>query len=73
MSWQHHVLQNGETHEEDNQHVGRPCPGIPATDVRTHEPEPGNTVRLAGSNDVKVTLVYQHALPGTPDMSVKAK
>ncbi len=41
------------------------------TDVQTHETEPGNTVSLAGSNDVKVTLVYQHALPGIPGRSVK--
>jgi hypothetical protein len=46
---------------------------VAATTVRADETEPGNTVRLAGSKDVKVTLVYQHALPGTPDMSVKAK
>jgi quercetin dioxygenase-like cupin family protein len=42
-----------------------------ATDVRTLETEPGNTVRLAGSSDAKVTLVYQHALPGIPSKSVK--
>ena len=31
----------------------------------------GNAVRLAGSKDAKVTLVYQHALPGVPGKSVK--
>jgi quercetin dioxygenase-like cupin family protein len=42
-----------------------------ATNVRAQETEPGNTVRLAGSKDVKVTLVYQHALPGIPGKRVK--
>lgn len=31
----------------------------------------GNAVRLPGSKDAKVTLVYQHALPGVPGKSVK--
>ena len=31
----------------------------------------GNAVRLAGSKDAKVTLVYQHALPGVRGKSVK--
>ena len=44
---------------------------VAATTVHAHETEPGNTVRLAGSKDVKVTLVYQHALPGIPGKSVK--
>lgn len=43
---------------------------VAASDVRAHETV-GNTVRLAGSKDAKVTLVYQHALPGTPGKSVK--
>jgi quercetin dioxygenase-like cupin family protein len=42
-----------------------------ATDVRADEAGSGNTVRLAGSKDAKVTLVYQHALPGFPGKSVK--
>jgi quercetin dioxygenase-like cupin family protein len=44
---------------------------VAATTVRAHETEPGDTVRLAGSMDAKVTLVYQHALPGIPGRSVK--
>lgn len=43
---------------------------IAATDVQGQE-SAGNTVRLAGSKDAKVTLVYQHALPGIPGKSVK--
>lgn len=43
---------------------------VAATDVRAQETA-GNTVRLAGSKDAKVTLVYQHALPGIPGKSVK--
>lgn len=42
-----------------------------ATNVRSGETDPGNTVRLSGSKDAKVTLVYQHALPGVPGKSVK--
>ena len=42
---------------------------LAATDVRAQES--GNTVRLAGSKDAKVTLVYQHVLPGAPGKSVK--
>jgi uncharacterized GH25 family protein len=44
---------------------------VAATDVRAHETEPDNMVRLAGSKDVKVSLVYRHALPGIPGKSVK--
>jgi hypothetical protein len=72
LSWQHHVLQKGENHKDGEERVGRPGP-VAATTVRADETEPGNTVRLAGSKDAKVTLVNQHDLPGTPDMSVKAK
>jgi quercetin dioxygenase-like cupin family protein len=43
---------------------------VVATDVRAQETD-GNTVRVAGSKDSKVTLVYQHALPGIPGKSVK--
>jgi quercetin dioxygenase-like cupin family protein len=43
---------------------------VAASDVRAQETV-GNTVRLAGSKDAKVTLVYQHALPGTLGKSVK--
>lgn len=43
---------------------------VVATDVRAQETA-GNTVRLVGSKDAKVTLVYQHALPGIPGKSVK--
>ena len=42
-----------------------------ATNVRAHETGPGNTVQLAGSKNVNVTLVYQHAIPGIPGKSVK--
>jgi quercetin dioxygenase-like cupin family protein len=31
----------------------------------------GQATRLSGSKDAKVTLVYQHALPGVPGKSVK--
>jgi quercetin dioxygenase-like cupin family protein len=44
---------------------------VATTNVQAQETAPGNTVRLAGSKDVKVTLVYQHALPGIPGKSVK--
>jgi quercetin dioxygenase-like cupin family protein len=44
---------------------------VVATNVCADETEPGNTVRLSGSEDAKVTLVYQHALPGIPGKSVK--
>lgn len=44
---------------------------LAATDVRAHETGSGNADRLAGSKDAKVTLVYQHALPGIPGKSVK--
>lgn len=43
---------------------------IAATHARAQETA-GATVRLAGSKDAKVTLVYQHALPGIPGKSVK--
>jgi len=43
---------------------------VAATDVRAQETV-GNAVQLAGSRDAKVTLVYQHALPGIPGKSVK--
>jgi len=43
---------------------------VAATDLRAQEAV-GNPVRLAGSKDAKVTLVYQHALPGIPGKSVK--
>jgi quercetin dioxygenase-like cupin family protein len=44
---------------------------VAATDLRAQETGSGNTVRLAGSKDAKVTLVYQHALPGIPGKSVR--
>src|SRR5262245_53698703 len=43
---------------------------VAATDVRAQEGV-GDAVQLAGSKDAKVTLVYQHALPGIPGKSVK--
>jgi quercetin dioxygenase-like cupin family protein len=42
-----------------------------ATDAPALETKQGNTIRLPGSKDAKVTLVYQHALPGVPGKSVK--
>jgi quercetin dioxygenase-like cupin family protein len=42
-----------------------------AMDVRADEAGLGTAVQLAGSKDAKVTLVYQHALPGIPGKSVK--
>jgi hypothetical protein len=43
---------------------------VTATDVRADETV-GNTVRLPGSKDAEVTIVYQHALPGISGKSVK--
>jgi quercetin dioxygenase-like cupin family protein len=43
---------------------------VAATDVRAQQAI-GSTDRLPGSKDAKVTLVYQHALPGMPGKSVK--
>jgi quercetin dioxygenase-like cupin family protein len=44
---------------------------VAATTVRAHETEPGDTVPPSGSKDVKVTLVYQHVIPGIPGKSVE--
>src|SRR5689334_13721299 len=44
---------------------------VAATGVRAQEAGSGNTVRLGGAKDAKVTLVYQHPLPGSPGRSVK--
>jgi quercetin dioxygenase-like cupin family protein len=44
---------------------------VAATDVRAQETGSSNTVQLPGSKHAKVTLVYQHALPGIPGKSVK--
>jgi quercetin dioxygenase-like cupin family protein len=44
---------------------------VAATGARAQETGSGNTVRLGGSKDAKVTLVYQHPLPGSPGRSVK--
>lgn len=33
--------------------------------------EPGHSTELAGSKNAKVTLVYQHAIAGTPGKSLK--
>ena len=43
---------------------------VATTDVRADQ-SVGNSVELPGSKDAKVTLVYQHALPGLPGKSVK--
>jgi len=43
---------------------------VAATEVRAQEAV-GDAVQLAGSKDARVTLVYQHALPGVPGKSVK--
>ena len=43
---------------------------VASTDVRAQETV-DNAVRLAGSKAATVTLVYQHALPGSPGKSVK--
>jgi quercetin dioxygenase-like cupin family protein len=43
---------------------------VAATDAPALETK-HNTIRLPGSKDAKVTLVYQHALPGVPGKSVK--
>jgi uncharacterized GH25 family protein len=44
---------------------------VTATQVSAHDSELGKSVQLAGSKDAKVTLVYQHALPGVPGKSIK--
>jgi quercetin dioxygenase-like cupin family protein len=44
---------------------------VAATGVRAQEAGSGHTVRLGGSKDAKVTLVYQHPLPGSPGRSIK--
>jgi quercetin dioxygenase-like cupin family protein len=44
---------------------------VATTDAPALETKQGNTIRLPGSKDAKVTLVYQHALPGVPGKSVK--
>jgi quercetin dioxygenase-like cupin family protein len=33
--------------------------------------DPGQSVQLPGSKDAKVTVAYQHALPGLPGKSIK--
>jgi quercetin dioxygenase-like cupin family protein len=43
---------------------------VAATGVEAQE-NVGNAAQLAGSKDAKVTLVYEHALPGVPGKSVK--
>ena len=42
-----------------------------ATAAGAQNSEVGKAAQLAGSKDAKVTLVYQHALPGVPGKSVK--
>jgi quercetin dioxygenase-like cupin family protein len=44
---------------------------VATTDAPALETKQGNTIRLPGSKDAKVTLVYQHALPGVPGKSIK--
>jgi quercetin dioxygenase-like cupin family protein len=44
---------------------------VTATPVSAPAAEPGKAVQLAGSKDAKVTLVYQHTLPGVPGKSIK--
>lgn len=44
---------------------------VTATQVSAHDSEPGKSTQLPGSKDAKVTLVYQHALPGVPGKSIK--
>lgn len=42
-----------------------------AASAGAHDTEPSDKVRLAGSKDATVTLVYQHALPDVPGKSLK--
>lgn len=42
-----------------------------ATQVDAHDSEPSKSVQLVGAKDAKVTLVYQHALPGVPGKTIK--
>jgi quercetin dioxygenase-like cupin family protein len=42
---------------------------VAATQVA--EAEPGKSAQLLGSKNAKVTLVYQHQLPGVPGKSIK--
>lgn len=36
-----------------------------------HDADPGAAVQLPGAKNAKVTLVYQHVLPGVPGKSIK--
>jgi len=42
-----------------------------ATYVAAHDAEQGKSVQLPGSRNAKVSLVYQHPLPGVPGKSIK--
>lgn len=44
---------------------------VTATHVAAHDAEPSKSVQLPGSKNAKVTLVYQHPLPGIPGKSIK--
>ena len=44
---------------------------VVTTYVAAHDAGPGNSVQLPGSKNAKVTLVYQHPLPGIPGKSIK--
>jgi quercetin dioxygenase-like cupin family protein len=44
---------------------------VATTNIQAQEAGSSNSVRLAGSKDAKVTLVYHHALPGNSGKSVK--
>lgn len=44
---------------------------VSVTQVSAQGSERGTSVQLGGSKDAKVTLVYQHALPGVPGKSIK--
>jgi quercetin dioxygenase-like cupin family protein len=42
-----------------------------ATNVGAQDAEPGKSAQLPGSKNAKVTLVYQHPLPGITGKSIK--
>ena len=44
---------------------------LAATQALAQEAEPGQSIKLGGSKDATVTVVYQHELPNVPGKSIK--
>jgi quercetin dioxygenase-like cupin family protein len=44
---------------------------LTATHANAQDAEPGQSTKLPGSKDAKVTQVYQHAIAGVPGKSIK--